>query len=57
MRMKLCPKQWLRAQDGQTGDKFSMHAGCPVIKGEKWSATKCAALPPPPPVTRCSTDS
>jgi len=30
-------------QDGQTGDKFSMHAGCPVIKGTKWSATKCAS--------------
>jgi prolyl 4-hydroxylase len=21
-------------------DKLSLHAGCPVIKGEKWSATK-----------------
>jgi prolyl 4-hydroxylase len=23
-----------------TQDKLSLHAGCPVIKGEKWSATK-----------------
>lgn len=25
--------------DGTT-DEHSLHAGCPVIKGEKWSATK-----------------
>lgn len=31
---------WDLMPDGQTGDKWSMHAGCPVIKGEKWSATK-----------------
>jgi prolyl 4-hydroxylase len=23
-------------------DASSLHAGCPVIKGDKWSATKCA---------------
>jgi len=31
---------WDLKPDGQTGDKWSMHAGCPVIRGEKWSATK-----------------
>ena len=29
-------------------DESSMHASCPVIKGEKWTATKwCALLPTP----------
>ncbi|KAK9814785.1 hypothetical protein WJX72_011443 [[Myrmecia] bisecta] len=31
---------WDLQPDGQTGDPASMHAGCPVIAGEKWSATK-----------------
>lgn len=31
---------WDLQPDGQSGDDWSMHAGCPVIKGEKWSATK-----------------
>ena len=31
---------WDLKPDGLTGDKWSMHAGCPVIRGEKWSATK-----------------
>lgn len=31
---------WDLKPDGQSGDEFSLHAGCPVIKGEKWSATK-----------------
>jgi hypothetical protein len=25
-------------------DESSMHASCPVIKGEKWTATKWCAL-------------
>lgn len=26
--------------DGKTQDKAALHAGCPVVKGTKWIATK-----------------
>lgn len=35
------------AQLKQQLDMASLHAGCPVIKGIKWSATKWRARPPP----------
>jgi prolyl 4-hydroxylase len=31
---------WSLAPDSKTKDMTSMHGGCPVIKGDKWSATK-----------------
>eukprot|EP00775_Hariotina_reticulata_P010978 gene10978-11133_t len=31
---------WSLKPDGKTKDTKSLHAGCPVIKGDKWSATK-----------------
>eukprot|EP00951_Prasinocladus_malaysianus_P018762 scaffold150588_cov43-Prasinocladus_malaysianus.AAC.1 len=31
---------WDLEPNGKDGDKYSLHAGCPVIRGTKWSATK-----------------
>jgi hypothetical protein len=31
---------WGVKPDGKTIDPSSMHAGCPVIRGTKWTATK-----------------
>lgn len=31
---------WSLQPDGKTKDMHSLHGGCPVIKGDKWSATK-----------------
>lgn len=27
-----------------TLDTLSLHSGCPVVRGNKWSATKCASV-------------
>jgi prolyl 4-hydroxylase len=31
---------WSLSPDGKTKDMTSLHGGCPVLKGDKWSATK-----------------
>uniref|UniRef100_A0A6U1L3D7 procollagen-proline 4-dioxygenase n=1 Tax=Tetraselmis chuii TaxID=63592 RepID=A0A6U1L3D7_9CHLO len=31
---------WNLQPNGKDGDKYSLHAGCPVLRGTKWSATK-----------------
>lgn len=31
---------WSIHPDGHKEDPFSMHTGCPVLKGVKWTATK-----------------
>lgn len=31
---------WDLTPDAKEGDKYSLHAGCPVLRGTKWSATK-----------------
>ena len=31
---------WSLAPDSKTKDMTSLHGGCPVLKGDKWSATK-----------------
>lgn len=31
---------WSLGPDSKTKDMTSLHGGCPVIKGDKWSATK-----------------
>lgn len=36
---------WSLKSDGNT-DPASLHAGCPVIKGAKWSATKWMRVNP-----------
>jgi hypothetical protein len=35
---------WSLKPDSRSKDMASMHGGCPVLKGDKWSATKCVGL-------------